>query len=291
MWYPGIVNSIIKIGVLAPHLYFLPATKHWWINFVFALILLTLLHIPNTGWAEENYFQIINDLSTPVNSGFTRDRGYAVFVSYEGKKFLMDTGVSENSLSKNMNAAGITLQDLDFVFLSHKHFDHKGGLGFIRRERPSLPIYIPPGGGFSNPEKLIEVNDYLKVGPNVFLIHTHNSISGVTDELSLLIKTNKGPYVFNACSHTGITKILEKSKRVAGQDIYFHSGGTQLNRAINKLTIQETVNKIKAQRVSQVSPSHCSTADRVREIYKEIFNTNYIGSQLGQKISLESNTN
>ena len=291
MWQSVRYNNKSYFGVLVKGLDYLRVTKRLWTTFSFVLVLLILLHAPGSVWAEGNYFQIINDLSTPVNSGFTRDRGYAVFVSYDGKKFLMDTGISEKSLDTNMNAAGITLQDLDFVFLSHKHFDHTGGLGFIRRERPSLPIYIPPGGGFFNTEKLIEVNDHLKVGPNVFLIHTHNSISGVTDELSLLIKTNKGPYVFNACSHTGISKILEKAKRVAGQDIYFHSGGTQLNMTKNKLTIRKTVNKIKAQGVSQVSPSHCSTADHVLESYKEIFNTNYIGSQLGQKVSLESNTN
>jgi len=291
MWQSVRYNNKSYFGVPVKCLDYLRVTKRLWTTFSSVLVLLILLYAPGTVWAEGNYFQIINDLSTPVNSDFTRDRGYAVFVSYEGKKFLMDTGISEKSLDTNMNAAGITLQDLDFVFLSHKHFDHTGGLGFIRRERPSLPIYIPPGGGFSNTENLIEVNDHLKVGPNVFLIHTHNNISGVTDELSLLIKTNKGPYVFSACSHTGITKILENSKRVAGQDIYFHSGGTQLNMTKNKLTIQKTVNKIKAQKVSQVSPSHCSTADHVLESYKEIFNTNYIGSQLGQKVSLESNTN
>jgi metal-dependent hydrolase (beta-lactamase superfamily II) len=65
-----------------------------------------------------------------VNQDFTQDYGYAVHVSYEGKKFLMDTGTGKAILVKNMKAAGILLENLDFVFLSHAHPDHTGGLVF-----------------------------------------------------------------------------------------------------------------------------------------------------------------
>ena len=260
----------------------------WRVVCVSIVLLFLCLSVPGVGWAEENFFQIINDSNIPVNPNFVDDEGYAVYVSYEGKKFLMDTGGIEENLIENMKAAGIHLDNLDFVFLTHRHPDHTGGLTYIRSKRPSLPTYIPPGGGFYNSKGLIELKDHLRISPNVFLIHTHNESGsrGITDELSLLIKTKKGPYVLNGCSHTGFDTILEESKRVAEQNIFFHSGGTSLNRA-SETKIRATVKKIKALRVTQVSPSHCSVGDRVQKPFKEIYGTNYIPSILGQKVPLE----
>ena len=260
----------------------------WRVVCVSIVLLFLCLNVPGVGWAEENFFQIINDSSIPVNPNFVDDEGYAVYVSYEGKKFLMDTGGIEENLIQNLKAAGILLDNLDFVFLSHPHPDHTGGLNYIRSKRPSLPIYIPPNGGFINIDGLIELEDHLRVSPNVFIIYTYNESGSrdITDELSLLIKTKKGPYVLNACSHTGIATILEESKRVAGQNIFFHSGGTQLNYTV-ETKIKATVKKIKALRVTQVSPSHCSVGDRVQKPFEEIYGTNYIPSILGQKVPLE----
>ncbi len=252
--------------------------------FVSKVLLFLCLSTPGAGWAQENYFQIINDTSTLVNPDFALDRGYAVYVSYEGKKFLMDTGISETSLVRNLKAAGVSLDTLDFVFLSHRHPDHIAGLAYIRSERPSLPIYIPPGGGFErfNPdEQLIAINDYLKVSSNIFLIHTHNES---WDELALLILTKKGPYLFTTNSHTDFFAKLEKAKRLAGQDIFFHSGHTA-RRITSAETITANARKLKALNVRQVSPSH-STPSHDR-IFEEVFGANYVAARLGQKVPLE----
>ena len=258
---------------------------------VFALFLFLWAGAPATGWAGENFFQIINDMTTPMNSAFTQDSGYAVYVSYEGKRFLMDTGIRKESLVQNMKAAGITLHDLDFVFLSHSHFDHVGGLDYVRRKRPSLPVYIPPGGGFTNPRGLIEVKDHLKVSKNIILVHTHNDArnAGISDELSLLLKTGRGPYLLTGCTHTGFFSILEEAKRVAGESIFFQTGGSQLNHA-SESTIQAYARKIKTLNVTRVSPSHCSAAARVQKPFKMVFGANYIGSRLGRKIPLRPPT-
>ncbi len=72
--------------------------------FASKVLLFLCLSTPGAGWAQENFFQIINDTSTLVNPDFALDRGYAVYVSYEGKKFLMDTGIRNTIFVKNMKA-------------------------------------------------------------------------------------------------------------------------------------------------------------------------------------------
>jgi len=262
--------------------------RMWRVVCVSILLIFICLSTPGAGWGEENYFQIINDASIPVNPDFRRDFGYAVYVNYEGKRFLLDTGKSETNLAKNMEAAGVLLDSLDFVLLSHRHRDHKGGLAYIRSERPSLPIYIPPGGGFDDfePEELIEVDDHLRVSPNIFIIYTQNEFgsANITDELGLLIITKKGPYVFTTNSHTDFFATLEEAKRLAGQDIFFHSGSTA-RRISSEETIRANAKKLKALNIRKVSPSHSSINHD--KIFKEVFGANYVASRLGQKVPLE----
>ena len=263
-----------------------------WVASVFTACLLVFLIAPGAGWAEENYFQVIVDTTTPVSPDFIKDSGYAVYIRYEGKKFLMDTGRLCPDLFNNMKAAAILLDDLDFVFVTHRHYDHTTGLGCIHRERPLLPIYIPLGGGipYFSGENFIEVDNQLRISANIFIIQTHNDSGtrAVTDELSLLIMTQKGPYVFTGGAHTGIATILEAAESVAGENIFFLSGGARM-RSATRESIRAAAEEITNLGVIQVSPSHSSTNEQ--EIFKEIFGTNYIISRLGQKVPLEPASN
>ncbi len=250
--------------------------------------LFVFLNAPKIGWADENFFQLINGTGPAVNKEFTLDPGYAVYVSYEGKRFLLDTGIGKKSLVRNLNAAGILLENLDFVLLSHQHDDHTGSLPYIRKERPSLRIYIASGGGFKyrKPEGLIEVDDHLKISSNIFLIHTYDESGsrGITDELSLLVVTKKGPYLFTTNSHTNFFLKLEKAKHLAGMDILFHSGHTALKRSSKEL-ITANATKLKALNVRQVSPSHSKPSHN--RIFEEVFGANYVAARVGQKVPLE----
>ena len=217
MWQQDRVSSKSKVGALKPRLHFLPATKPWWTTFAFALVLLTLLHLPNPGWAEENYYQIINGSVEAVSDDFIKDSGYTVFFNYEGKKFLLDTGYNENNLVNNLKTAGISTDELDFVVLSHSHIDHTSGWSYLRKQRPQLPIYIPPGKVFSYSAEFNLVSDHLEMSPDVFLFHTHDELGtgGIKDELALLIKTRKGPYLFTTNTHTDFFARLEKAKKTS----------------------------------------------------------------------------
>lgn len=287
MWYPDSVSSKVKIGVLTPHLYFLPATKHWWSTCAFALILLIFLYVPKTGWAEENYFQIINGTRDSVSDDFIRDRGYSVYFNFEGKKFLLDTGDNEISFIGNLKTAGINTDELDYVLLSHSHKDHTRGWIYLRKQRPQLDIYIPSGGVFSHSAiKFNEVSDYLKMTPNVYLIHTHDESGSIRikDELSLLIRTKEGPYLFTTNSHTDFFMKLEKARKIMGESVFFHSGHTA-RRVSYDSKILETAKKMKDLHVKKVSPSHSKSSHD--KIFEQVFGAGYVPAILGKKVPLE----
>jgi len=258
-------------------------------NRAFPLVLLALLHIPITGWAEENYYQIINGTVEAVSDDFIKDSGYAVYFNYEDKKFLLDTGNNENTLISNLNTAGISTDELDFVVLSHSHSDHTSGWPYLRRQLPQLPIYIPPGRVFSYSAKLNEVSDHLKISPNVYLFHTHDEAGtgGIKDELALLIITKMGPYLFTTNTHTDFFARLEKARLLAGQEVFFHSGSTARKKTrAEKITAN--ARKMKTLNVKQVSPSHSHPSHD--NIFKEVFGTGYVPAIVGKKVPLEPAT-
>ncbi len=61
------------------------------------------------------------------------------------KKVLFDTGQSGGFID-NAEAMGIDLKDLDYLIISHGHYDHSGGLERLVKEiRPDLKIYFGQG--------------------------------------------------------------------------------------------------------------------------------------------------
>lgn len=240
---------------------------------------------------DADFFQVIYDTTSPVDEAFVADLGYAVYVSFEGKKLLMDSGDDRDILANNLNAAGISLDDLDLAFITHSHFDHAGGLSYLLRTRPSLQIYVPQDGGFIS-EGLIEIEDYLQVTPNLFIIRTHNDQGSmnIQNELSMLITTAQGPYLFTACTHTGLFAILDKAESIAGQEIFRYVGGSGLMFSSDAKAV-ETADKLRASGVSQVSPAHCNAVGPVEAIFESKFEANYIPSRLGEEVSLEPVSN
>ena len=68
---------------------------------------------------------LIDNLSN--NPDLTPEWGLAIYIEFEGRKYLLDTGASEN-FAKNAETLGIDLSQVDFGVLSHAHYDHSDGM-------------------------------------------------------------------------------------------------------------------------------------------------------------------
>jgi len=233
------------------------------------------------------YFQVLYDTTTPVSAAYQTDMGYAVFVSYDGVNLLLDTGADPSILRGNMRAAGIEPADLDMVAISHSHFDHAGGLAFIREAAAELPVYSAPGERLDG-GALQYIDAHLQITPNLYLIRTHTDTptSGIADELSLLIKTRRGPYLITACSHTGVAAILDRAEAIAGRSMYYYTGGARLNFRPSQDTL-ETARLFKQHSVAHVSPGHCSAGHQVAATFQREFDDGYVSSRLGEKVALQ----
>jgi len=70
---------------------------------------------------------ILVDNTALFDRMFVAEHGFSAYIEAEGKKILFDTGYS-GAFLENAQKMKIDLLDLDYIVLSHGHFDHTGGL-------------------------------------------------------------------------------------------------------------------------------------------------------------------
>jgi len=75
--------------------------------------------------------------------GFFAEWGLSILVEVEGKRILMDTGLSTSTVH-NARALGIDLSGIDRIVLSHGHADHTGGLREVLKLTGEVEIIAHP---------------------------------------------------------------------------------------------------------------------------------------------------
>ncbi|WP_273266846.1 MBL fold metallo-hydrolase, partial [Flexistipes sinusarabici] len=68
------------------------------------------------------------------------EHGFSCLINFEKYNFLFDTGQTI-SMAHNSDILGKSLDTLDAVFLSHGHYDHTGGLGYISNKKNKTVVY------------------------------------------------------------------------------------------------------------------------------------------------------
>jgi 7,8-dihydropterin-6-yl-methyl-4-(beta-D-ribofuranosyl)aminobenzene 5'-phosphate synthase len=187
------------------------------------------------------------------NPSLTKAWGFSALVEYGGKRILFDTGGNAEIFEHNVEALGVDLTKLDFVVLSHRHFDHISGLNYLLRVNPSVRIYAPVDSwgpfGWDPPNSLYRKDPSLpsnmryfdgnppaalsasqpwpqanftrldsttEVAPGIFLVSTVSQVPGTLElhEISLAIRGPQGLIVVAGCSHAGIENVLEAATKV-----------------------------------------------------------------------------
>jgi len=71
------------------------------------------------------------------------EHGLSVFLETERHRILLDTGASD-MLIRNAKQLGIDLSTVDYVFISHGHNDHAGGLKHFMKVNDTAKIIVSP---------------------------------------------------------------------------------------------------------------------------------------------------
>ena len=217
------------------------------------------------------------------DSRLSTEHGLSIFLrrsQTERHKILLDTGASDVFI-RNAEQLGIDLSDVDYVFISHGHSDHAGGLRYFLEHNQKAKVIVSPdamgGKFFSRRGNLHSITtEWPEIDNNrLILIDQTCEISEGLHVIAHIPQTNpmpKGNQNLYGCAHSGLENILA----ACPWPVHTVVGGFHL------LDGQETADEIKAlaQRLKAKYPetqfytSHC-TGDHVFEVMKDV-----MGAQL-----------
>lgn len=126
--------------------------------------------------------------------------GLSIYIEADGKNILFDTGQSGDFID-NAKDLRVDLKNLDYVIMSHGHYDHSGGFERLIKEiNPSIELYL--GNGFFNKKyNLSESGDYEYVGNpfdesfleenNIPTKYINEDITNITENLLIFTNFNR----------------------------------------------------------------------------------------------------
>ena len=148
--------------------------------------------------------------------GFISDWGFSCVIESGDWKILFDTGASGKILIHNLQQLGLQKEDIEIIALSHKHWDHIGGLSAVLH--PDVAVCLPSSFPLGlkkyvakNAARVVEVSEPKKIIPEVY---TTGEVGIPVKEQSLVLETKggEGVVVITGCAHPGLDAILEAAK-------------------------------------------------------------------------------
>lgn len=194
------------------------------------------------------------------------EHGLSIYLETSEYKILLDSGGSSNFI-ENSDLAGIDLKEIDYLFLSHGHKDHTGGLDyFLEINKRAIVLaspYIFSERYFSNRNGLHEIgfeeyfkiqadrfrfienytevakgikifpctiSDYLLPKGNLSLLKGDESNLIPDDFCHELVITiqDKTKMLYTGCAHKGLLNILKASNENTGANPEIVIGGFHL---------------------------------------------------------------
>ena len=77
---------------------------------------------------------------TTVHTFASGSSGNALLLSWERGSLLVDAGISCRRITRNLNALGLTLKEIQALCITHTHSDHISGLETLLK-KSTFPVW------------------------------------------------------------------------------------------------------------------------------------------------------
>ena len=219
--------------------------------------------------------------------------GVSMLIETKDTTVLFDTGQSYTGLRENSLVLQKDLSRVDFVVISHEHWDHVGGLSYIEEVNPGVTVYVPANMDsqtFNNINQSnlnpIKITDTIIIQPGFAII---GQLYGPPYEHALAVNVKGvGLVCIVGCSHPGVENHVEKAIQDLGINAYMVIGGFHMTGA-DEQAIQNTIDRLLELRLQKIYPIHCS-GDLIRQYMAENYPLQYGQANIGFQITINSYT-
>ena len=244
------------------------------------------------------------------------EHGLSIILHTERHKILLDTGASDVFI-RNAELLGVYLSNVDYVFISHGHSDHAGGLRYFLEQNQRAKVIVSPdamsGKFFSkrgnlhsittewpeiDDDRLILIDQTCEIAEGLHVIAHISQVHPVPKgNQNLYVQDANGDYIhddflhelalyvdgllFTGCAHSGLENILA----ACPWPVHTVVGGFHL---LDGLETDEELAAL-AQRLianypkTQFYTSHC-TGDNVFDVLKDVMGEQLHASHIGWRV-------
>ena len=266
--------------------------------------------------------------NTACSADLKGQHGLAFYIENDGIKILFDCGADELFL-ENAGKLGVDISAVDYLFISHGHYDHGGGLEAFLKENNKAKIiinkyafddyygkvlflkkYIGLDKTLRDNERIVFTEKNTELGNNMFVLTNITGDKYRSSKSKLLKRTNGklisddfrheqcliiNDVLFAGCSHNGIVNIFDNAKEIKEiKGIKYIFGGFHLFNPTTKQTedrilIENIANELKHENI-KIYTGHC-TGTNAYKILKSILGDKIEELSTGKEYYLKQKKN
>lgn len=191
------------------------------------------------------------------------------WIKYYWKNYLFDCAQIFEWLEYNFKELNLNPEKLDWIIISHDHYDHVHALPKFIEKYKTKKIYVPKDFKSLENKNIIKVDNYWEIEKWFFLTWSMDWWNA-KEQSAILDFGKKWIMIIVWCSHPGIINIVENAikitwnKKIMWIIWWLHLVESSYEEIMN---IVEYLKKID---ISFIIPGHCTWNDAVNILRKEL---------------------
>ena len=221
--------------------------------------------------------------NTTITDDLGCEHGLSLYIETAKHKILFDVGAS-GLFFQNAKKLGVNIADVDFLVISHGHYDHGGGLKAFLRENEKAEVFLHrlafekyyasrPNGtleyigldeDLQHDKRIVRTSDRFFIGSGIQLFshiaqkeplptsnrgllkkcEGHMTDDTFAHEQNLIIEEDGKNLLITGCAHNGLVNILEHFCSIKGRMPDCVIGGFHLSSSSGGHEDPETLNRI-----------------------------------------------